>query len=240
MLIKHGKKSISKRAIIGFDHGLPCRVKNMALGPQLRQKPRPSASVFVYWVPRAMFFTRHGRPWSNPTPQVVVTTYANSTVSFNRFETVRLDGSVVDIIRGGTSYQVKNLLSQNTSQVYYTSSLSRCIYQQDNWRIILAETINYLTAIDHLASTSHVESPFLSSRFRFRELSFLIISHIFSLLGIFLVFPYRVRPRCAIKSALHYISTYSRKTAVKKTIVLLDIHLSYAQHKSLHSVVCKT
>ena len=27
------KKSISKRAIIGFDHGLPCRVKNMALGP---------------------------------------------------------------------------------------------------------------------------------------------------------------------------------------------------------------
>ena len=61
------KKSISECAIIGFDHGLPCRVKNMALGPQLRQKPRPSASVFVYWVPRAMFFTRHGRPWSNPT-----------------------------------------------------------------------------------------------------------------------------------------------------------------------------
>ena len=61
------KKSISERAIIGFDHGLPCRVKNMALGPQLRQKPRPPASVFVYWVPRAMFFTRHGRPWSNPT-----------------------------------------------------------------------------------------------------------------------------------------------------------------------------
>ena len=61
------KKSISERAIIGFDHGLPCRVKNMALGPQLRQKPRPSASVFVYWVPRAMFFTWHERPWSNPT-----------------------------------------------------------------------------------------------------------------------------------------------------------------------------
>ena len=67
MWIKHGKKSISKRAIIGFDHGLLCRMKNMALGPQLRQKPRPSASVFVYWVPRAMFFTWHGRPWSNPT-----------------------------------------------------------------------------------------------------------------------------------------------------------------------------
>ena len=32
------KKSISERAIIGFDHGLPCRVKNIALGPQLRQK----------------------------------------------------------------------------------------------------------------------------------------------------------------------------------------------------------
>ena len=63
------KKIISECAIIGFDHGLPCRVKNMALWPQLRLKPRPSASVFVYWVPRAMFFTRHGRPWSNPTTQ---------------------------------------------------------------------------------------------------------------------------------------------------------------------------
>ena len=55
MWIKQRKKSISERAIIGFDHGLPCRVKNMALGPQIRQKPRPSASLFVYWVPRAMF-----------------------------------------------------------------------------------------------------------------------------------------------------------------------------------------
>ena len=54
-------------AIIGFDHGLPCRAKNMAIGPQLWQKPRPSALVFVYRVPRAMFFTWHGRPWSNPT-----------------------------------------------------------------------------------------------------------------------------------------------------------------------------
>ena len=26
------KKSISERAIIGFDHGLPCRVENMASG----------------------------------------------------------------------------------------------------------------------------------------------------------------------------------------------------------------
>ena len=64
---KTWKNSISKRAIIRFDHGLPCRVKNMALGLQLRQKHRPSVSVFVYWVPRAIFFTRHGRPWSNPT-----------------------------------------------------------------------------------------------------------------------------------------------------------------------------
>ena len=45
--------------------------KNMALGPQLRQKPRLSSSVFVYWVPRAMFFTRHGRPWSNPTTHLI-------------------------------------------------------------------------------------------------------------------------------------------------------------------------
>ena len=32
--------------VVGFDHG--------------------SASVFAYWVPRAIFFTRHRRPWSNP------------------------------------------------------------------------------------------------------------------------------------------------------------------------------
>ena len=25
------------------------------------------SQFFVYWVPGAMFFTRHGRPWSNPT-----------------------------------------------------------------------------------------------------------------------------------------------------------------------------
>ena len=30
-------------------------------------KPRPLASVVVYWVPRAMFVIWHGRPWSNPT-----------------------------------------------------------------------------------------------------------------------------------------------------------------------------
>ena len=33
-------------ALIGFNHGLPCYVKNMALGPQLRQKPRPTASGY--------------------------------------------------------------------------------------------------------------------------------------------------------------------------------------------------
>ena len=88
------KKSINERAIIGFDHGLPCRVKNMALGTQLRQKPRPSASVFVYWVPRAMFFTRHGRPWSNPTvwhlsagrPVTDVRFYTNPTALSTTFE----------------------------------------------------------------------------------------------------------------------------------------------------------
>ena len=43
-------------AIIGFNHGLPCYVKNMALGPQLRQKPRPTASVFVYLSPSGHVF----------------------------------------------------------------------------------------------------------------------------------------------------------------------------------------
>ena len=46
-----GKDGLNRKrghAIIGFNHGLPCYVKNMALGPQSRQKPRPTASVFVY------------------------------------------------------------------------------------------------------------------------------------------------------------------------------------------------
>ena len=43
-------------AIIGFNHGLPCYVKNMALGPQSRQKPRPTASVFVYLSPLGHVF----------------------------------------------------------------------------------------------------------------------------------------------------------------------------------------
>ena len=43
-------------AIIGFNHGLPCYVKNMALGPQSRQKPRPTASVFVYLSPSGHVF----------------------------------------------------------------------------------------------------------------------------------------------------------------------------------------
>ena len=43
-------------AIIGFIHGLPCHVKNMALGPQSRQKPRPTASVFIYMSPSCHVF----------------------------------------------------------------------------------------------------------------------------------------------------------------------------------------
>ena len=43
-------------AIIGFNHGLSCYVKNMALGPQSRQKPRPEASVFVYLSPSGHVF----------------------------------------------------------------------------------------------------------------------------------------------------------------------------------------
>ena len=65
MWIKHRTKWISERAKIGFDHGLPCRVKNMTLWASVTTKS--SASVFLYWVHRAKFFTRHGRPWSNPT-----------------------------------------------------------------------------------------------------------------------------------------------------------------------------
>ena len=42
--------------MLGFNHGLPCYVKNMALGPQSRQKPRPTASVFVYLSPSGHVF----------------------------------------------------------------------------------------------------------------------------------------------------------------------------------------
>ena len=54
-----GKDGLNRKrghAIIGFDHGLSCNVKNMALGPQLRQKPRPTASVFVYLSPSGHVF----------------------------------------------------------------------------------------------------------------------------------------------------------------------------------------
>ena len=43
-------------AIIGFNHGLQCYVKNMALGPQSRQKPRPMALFFVYLSPSGHVF----------------------------------------------------------------------------------------------------------------------------------------------------------------------------------------
>ena len=45
-----------RHAIIGFNHGLPWYVKNMALGPQSLQKPRPTASVFVYLSPSGHVF----------------------------------------------------------------------------------------------------------------------------------------------------------------------------------------
>ena len=54
-----GKNGLNRKrghAIIGFNHGLQCYVKNMALGPQSRQKPRPTASVFVYLSPSGHVF----------------------------------------------------------------------------------------------------------------------------------------------------------------------------------------
>ena len=54
---KYGLNCKRGHAIIGFNHGLPCYVKNMALRPQSRQKPRPStASVFVYLSPSGHVF----------------------------------------------------------------------------------------------------------------------------------------------------------------------------------------
>ena len=53
---KDGLNRKRGHAIIGFNHGLPCYAKNMALGPQSRQKPRPTASVFVYLSPSGHVF----------------------------------------------------------------------------------------------------------------------------------------------------------------------------------------
>ena len=53
---KNGLNRKRGHAIIGFNHGLPCYVKNMALGPQFLST----------WVPGAMFLTKHGKPWSKP------------------------------------------------------------------------------------------------------------------------------------------------------------------------------
>ena len=53
---KDGLNCKRGHAIKGFNHGLPCYVKNMALGPQSRQKPRPTASVFVYLSPSGHVF----------------------------------------------------------------------------------------------------------------------------------------------------------------------------------------
>ena len=44
----------------GFNHGLPCYVKTMALGCQLRQKPHTTASVFGSLCPSGLVF---GIPW---------------------------------------------------------------------------------------------------------------------------------------------------------------------------------
>ena len=54
-----GKEDLNNKrrhTIIGFNHGMPWYVKNMALGPQSRQKPWPTASVFVYLSPSGHVF----------------------------------------------------------------------------------------------------------------------------------------------------------------------------------------
>ena len=54
---KYGFNRKSGHALIGFIfNGLPCYVKNMVLGAQSRQKPRPTASVFVYLSPSGHVF----------------------------------------------------------------------------------------------------------------------------------------------------------------------------------------
>ena len=56
-----------------------CYNRIWSWSPMPCEKHGPRASVrkknlfFVYWVPLAMFFTRHGRPWSNPTPHASIT-----------------------------------------------------------------------------------------------------------------------------------------------------------------------
>ena len=72
VLLKKNRWNIHRRCfrtahvtvyIVGFDHGLPCRVEN---SPRDSVDKNWGRGFCRYWGPRAMFFTRHGRPWSNP------------------------------------------------------------------------------------------------------------------------------------------------------------------------------
>ena len=78
---KDGLNRKRGHAIIGFNHGLPCYVKNMAVGPQSRQKPRPTASVFVYLSPSCHVF--------NIAWQAMIKTYNNSPQCM--FSTIRIN-----------------------------------------------------------------------------------------------------------------------------------------------------
>ena len=53
--------------IVGFNHGLPWCVKDMARGTRAPQNPTAKPEVFVATGgPRAMYFTHHGKPWLKP------------------------------------------------------------------------------------------------------------------------------------------------------------------------------
>ena len=76
-----GKDGLNRKrghAIIGFNHGSPCYVKNMALGPQSQQKPRPTASVFVYLSPSGHVF--------NIAWQAMIKTYSNTLGAFSHID----------------------------------------------------------------------------------------------------------------------------------------------------------
>ena len=51
---------------VGFDHGIPCRVKKHGPRDSVDKAATEGRGFCRNWGPRAMFFTRHGRPWSNP------------------------------------------------------------------------------------------------------------------------------------------------------------------------------
>ena len=67
MWIKHGKKICQRACYNRIWSWSPMPCEKHGRRASVTTKASAFGLGFVHWVPRAMFFTQHGRPWSNPT-----------------------------------------------------------------------------------------------------------------------------------------------------------------------------